>query len=175
MFRKWVSKMGFGNGFRKRQHRFYPIFQYRTQAYPCIQPHASTFRREDGAIRKVFTWPRKRASRKSGRNFPAVRFWEADRYPPLSAVSQPASSHGHARPATRSTSSGWALSAGSGGATSLHRSSPFTVTFYRQGNQNASGDGQDQDAPMPNQDMGRVLIDTAELQHRESKKTGDGA
>ena len=47
----------------------------------------------------------------------------------------------------------------------LFRSVPSTVTFYRKGNQKASGDGQYQDAPMPNQEMGRVLIEAVELQH----------
>jgi hypothetical protein len=50
---------------------------------------------------------------------------------------------------------------------------PFTVTFYRKSNQNAYSDGEDQDTPMPNQEMGRVLMDAAELQHSEAQKTRD--
>ena len=45
--------------------------------------------------------------------------------------------------------------------------------FYHTGNENASGDGHDQNPPMPDQDVDRVLIDAAELQHRETQKTGD--
>ena len=51
----------------------------------------------------------------------------------------------------------------------------FSVTFYRNRNQNANGDGHGQDTPMPNQEMGRVLMDAAELEHRETQKSGDSA
>src|ERR1035438_9500377 len=70
-------------------------------------------------------------------------------------------------------SPGRVLSAGGRQALSLRRSSPFSVTFYRQSNHNARGDGEDQDPAMPNQDMGCVLIGAPELQHGDPQKTRD--
>jgi hypothetical protein len=57
----------------------------------------------------------------------------------------------------------------------LLRSLPSTVMFYCKGDQNPSGDGQDQDTSMPNQEVGRVLIDAAELQYCHTQKTGEPA